>query len=186
MSRYQLAKIVEWAETFRSRKRMQKLIFSLQAAGCSLEANYDLHYYGPYSHDVATLTDEMVREGLLKERSDTYHFGGEYSYTLPETSRQHVSNYEAGLEGSQMAQQMGRFQSLARKLHLAAQRARHCSNHRVPSEARQRLARCRGENVPVQEFALGHRIPEKSRGVGESSGRARYATRISADRLANS
>jgi hypothetical protein len=33
MERYQLAKIIEWAGTFQSRKRMQKLVFMLQAAG---------------------------------------------------------------------------------------------------------------------------------------------------------
>lgn len=119
MNRYQLAKIVGWAGTFRSRKRMQKLIFLLQAAGCALDASYDLHYYGPYSQDVARLTDEMVREGLLEERIDAHPYGEQYSYTLSEISRQQVMEYEAGPEGSQMAQQVGRFRSLAHTVYLA-------------------------------------------------------------------
>ena len=45
MNRYQLAKIVQWAGTLRSRKRMQKMIFLLKAAGCPLDADYDLHHY---------------------------------------------------------------------------------------------------------------------------------------------
>jgi uncharacterized protein YwgA len=30
---------------------MQKLIFMLQAAGCPLDADYDLHHYGPFRED---------------------------------------------------------------------------------------------------------------------------------------
>jgi len=67
MHRYQLAKIVDWAGKLRSRKRMQKPIFLLQAAGYPLDADYDFHKYGPYSRDVARLTDEFTREGLLEE-----------------------------------------------------------------------------------------------------------------------
>ena len=72
MNRYQLAKIVQWAGTLRSRKRMQKMIFLLQAAGCPLDADYDLHHYGPYSQDVARLTDEMVRRSFsVRQRRRT-------------------------------------------------------------------------------------------------------------------
>ena len=75
MNRYQLAKIVQWAGTLRSRKRMQKMIFLLKAAGCPLDADYDLHHYGPYSQDVARLTDEMVREKLLCETTERAPYG---------------------------------------------------------------------------------------------------------------
>jgi hypothetical protein len=36
MNRYQLAKIVDWAGTLETRKRMQKVVYLLQVAGCPL------------------------------------------------------------------------------------------------------------------------------------------------------
>jgi uncharacterized protein YwgA len=117
MTRYQLGKIVEWAGTFHSRKRMQKLVFLLQAAGCPLDADYDLHHYGPYSQDVARLTDEMVREDLLEERIDAHSYGEQYSYTLSDESRRQIAEYEAGPRGSQLAEQVAKFRPLARMLY---------------------------------------------------------------------
>jgi uncharacterized protein YwgA len=116
MNRYQLAKIVEWAGTLRSRKRMQKMVFLLQAAGCPLDVAYDLHYYGPYSQDVARLTDEMVREKLLVETTETRPFGEQYSYALTDGAIRQISEYEASPRGTGPAKEMTQFESLARKL----------------------------------------------------------------------
>src|SRR5438132_12570999 len=117
MTRYQLGKIVEWAGTFHSRKRMQKLVFLLQAAGCPLDADYELHHYGPYSQDVARLTDGMVREGLLEERMEAHPYGEQYSYRLSEESIRQIAEYEAGPRGAQPAEQIARFEPLARALY---------------------------------------------------------------------
>jgi len=119
MNRFELAKIVQWPGTFRSRKRMQKLIFLLQAAGCPLNAEFSLHHYGPYSQDVARLTDEMVREGLLQEQREVHPYGEQYSYTLSEGSQRQIAEYEASPEGLQSAAQMTRFKSLAGRLYGA-------------------------------------------------------------------
>ena len=56
-------------------KGMQKMIFLLQAAGCPLDAEYDLHNYGPYSQDVAQLADELTRASLLAEEVETHPQG---------------------------------------------------------------------------------------------------------------
>jgi uncharacterized protein YwgA len=117
MTRYQLGKLVEWAGTFHSRKRMQKIIFLLQAAGCPLDADYDLHHYGPYSEDVARLIDAMVGEKLLEERMEVHPYGEQYSYTLPDESRRQIAEYEAGPRGAQPAEQIAQFQPLARTLY---------------------------------------------------------------------
>ena len=82
MNRYQLAKIVDWAGTLETRKRMQKVVYLLQVAGCPLGADYTLHHYGPYSHDVARLTDEMVQASLLVEKTTSNAVGQQYSYSL--------------------------------------------------------------------------------------------------------
>jgi HD superfamily phosphohydrolase/uncharacterized protein YwgA len=116
MSRYQLAKIVDWAGTLHSRKRLQKLVYLLQAAGCPLEAEYALHHYGPYSQDVAQLTDEMVRLNWLDEAAESNSFGVQYSYQLPETTRQKLDEYERGPRGQEWPALMASFQERAKSL----------------------------------------------------------------------
>jgi uncharacterized protein len=117
MNRYQLAKIVQWAGTFRSRKRMQKLIFMLQAAGCPLDAEYELHPYGPYSDDVARVIGELVCAGLLVETSEP-HLGGElYSYTLSADASRQIAECESGPRGVESPREMAAFHSLALKLY---------------------------------------------------------------------
>src|SRR5438876_8802937 len=82
MTRYQLAKLVEWAGILNSRKRLQKVVFLLQASGCPIEAEYFLHHYGPYSQEVARMSDEMVQVGLLEESSQPNPVGVQYAYKL--------------------------------------------------------------------------------------------------------
>ena len=94
MNRYQLAKIVDWAGLLRSRKRMQKVVYLLQVAGCPLQADYILHHYGPYSQEVARLTDEMVRSALLDETSEATTVGEQYAYRLPEATRKKLEDAE--------------------------------------------------------------------------------------------
>lgn len=89
MNKLQLALLTRWAEDsgepgIRGRKRMQKVIYFLQQADCPIEADYILHHYGPYSREVANVTDIMVAEGLLVERSSG---GGEYEYSLGSNTR---------------------------------------------------------------------------------------------------
>lgn len=90
MDRYQLATLVEWAGTLETRKRLQKVVYLLQAAGCDLDVEYTLHHYGPYSSDVATLTDEMVRTGLLDEEEKPNAAGRSFSYQLSPRARSEV------------------------------------------------------------------------------------------------
>ena len=116
MNRYQLAKIIDWAGTLRSRKRMQKLIFLLQAAGCPLDADYDFHKYGPYSQDVARLTDELTREGLLEEEVQRHPFGEHYCYSLSQKTKQQMTDYEESTRGSEQARRMDQFAALARSM----------------------------------------------------------------------
>jgi len=84
MDRYQMVKLVEWAGTLRTRKRLQKVVYLLQCAGCPLEAEFTLHHYGPYSFEVARLADELVQAGLLMETEGVNPAGREFSYALGE------------------------------------------------------------------------------------------------------
>jgi hypothetical protein len=116
MNRYQLAKLVDWAGTLRSRKRMQKVVYLLQDAGCPLHADFILHHYGPYSQEVALLTDEMVRLGLLEETSEPSPVGVQYSYSLPEPTRQKLEDYERSPESVESLGLLTPFEKKARLL----------------------------------------------------------------------
>jgi uncharacterized protein len=116
MNRYQLAKIVDWAGTLHSRKRLQKVVYLLQEAGCPLQADYTLHHYGPYSQELARLTDEMVRSSLLEENSETTSFGVQYSYRLPEKTRRKLNEYERSPQSRDSLGIMASFQKKAKSL----------------------------------------------------------------------
>ncbi|MCA9277559.1 MAG: hypothetical protein R3B58_05540 [Phycisphaerales bacterium] len=92
MDKLQLALLTKWAEDanlggIKGRKRMQKVIYFLKQAGCPIYADYTLHHYGPYSSEVANVTDVMVAEGLLNEQSGSGMGGGQYDYTLGSNTR---------------------------------------------------------------------------------------------------
>jgi uncharacterized protein YwgA len=116
MTRYQLAKLVLWAGTLNTRKRLQKVAFMLQAAGCPLEAGFILHYYGPYSEDVARLTDEMVRLKLLEEIPSPVSNGTQFSYRLPEEIARQLRELEASDRGAVWEAQLAPFEDKAKVL----------------------------------------------------------------------
>jgi uncharacterized protein YwgA len=116
MTRYQLAKLVSWAGRVDARKRLQKVVYLLQAAGCPLEADFFLHHYGPYSQDVARLTDEMVRANLLREEEEPLSQGSRYSYRLPESVEEQLSTSETTPHGKHGLERMEPFESIAKRL----------------------------------------------------------------------
>jgi uncharacterized protein len=88
MNRLQLATLLSWAGQvgIQGRKRLQKVVFFLQEAGCPLDCRYTLHHFGPYSRDVADRCDEMVAAGLIEEVPGPVNGVMQYDYTLkPET-----------------------------------------------------------------------------------------------------
>jgi uncharacterized protein YwgA len=116
MTKYQLAKLVDWAGTLRTRKRLQKVVYLLQAAGCPLEADYGLHHFGPYSPDVAQLTDEMAQAGLLEETRESNGVGRQYSYRLTDRARQQLAALEENPQGRAWAEPLAGFEARARQL----------------------------------------------------------------------
>lgn len=116
MTRYQLAKLVKWAGTLHSRKRLQKVVFLLQAGGCPFDAEYTLHHYGPYSQEVARLSDEMVQVGLLNEESEQNQVGLQYSYDLPDSVEKEIAELEGTAKGKKMAAHLSPFEAQAKEL----------------------------------------------------------------------
>src|SRR5262245_51870399 len=110
MNRYQLAKMVDWAGTLDTRKRMQKVACVLQGA------DFNLHHYGPYSQEVARLTDEMVQARILDERDESNMVGQQFSYSLNEGARKNLADFEATPRGRAAAAELEPHEDLARRL----------------------------------------------------------------------
>ena len=93
MNRLQMATLLSWADdhSIQGRKRMQKVVYFLQYAGCPLDCQYTLHHFGPYSRDVAEVCDEMVAAGLIEEHSGP---NSSYSYKLAHITRDYLADVE--------------------------------------------------------------------------------------------
>jgi len=112
-----MAKLVEWAGEIKTRKLLQKVIYLLQAAGCPFDAEYSLHLYGPYSQDVAQLTDEMVGVGLLEEEKKSNMVrGSSYSYRLGEKARQSLHQLDESGKSQPWLDKLNKYQSKAQNL----------------------------------------------------------------------
>jgi uncharacterized protein len=109
MNRYELAKIVDWAGSLDTRKRMQKVVYLLQVMGCPAGADYSLHHYGPYSQEVARLTDEMVQANLLTESATLNAVGQQFSYCLSDSARRSIAAFETSPTGWAQAAQLNHF-----------------------------------------------------------------------------
>lgn len=76
MKDYWLAKLISSSDEVDSRKRLQKSVYLLQLAGCPLRCDYILHYYGPYSFELAGLMDQLDGANIIKETSEQTGFAG--------------------------------------------------------------------------------------------------------------
>lgn len=116
MNKYQLAKLIQWAGTLETRKRMQKVAYLLQAAGCPLNADFFLHRFGPYSQDVAQLTEELVGAGVLDEIKSENGIGHQFRYQLTEQGNALITSYESRSPGKGHQSAMAKYEALAKKL----------------------------------------------------------------------
>lgn len=116
MTKYQLAKLILMAEGLRSRKRVQKTVHLLQAAGCPLDAEFRLHYYGPYSAGLAELLDRMVSGGILGETTSETPVGMQYNYQFNEEVRESLEEYEQTPHGQSARAEMERYEHLLGQL----------------------------------------------------------------------
>lgn len=94
MNRLQLATLLSWAGNggLQGRKRLQKVVFFLQEAGCPLDCRYTLHHFGPYSRDVADACDEIVAAGLVNEIAESQNGVTQYTYALKPSTRDLVAD----------------------------------------------------------------------------------------------
>jgi uncharacterized protein YwgA len=117
MHRYHLAKLIDLAGGLDSRKRVQKVVYLLQAAGCDLGADYHLHHYGPYSTDVARTLDDLVRSDVLEEtRSSLSNGGRRFSYKTAASGGEQIADLEKTRRGELLQQHLKPFEAFAAEL----------------------------------------------------------------------
>jgi uncharacterized protein YwgA len=105
MNRYQLAKLIAIAGKVHARKRVQKIVFLLQAAGLDFGATFRLHHFGPYSTEVASLLDEMSRQGILEEERYANVVGWQSEYSLTDDAKRSLAEFEETPKGRASAAQ---------------------------------------------------------------------------------
>ena len=99
MNTYALAKLIASVGEVDSRKRLHKCIFLLQLAGLETRAEYCLHYYGPFSRDVAETTDLLTQSNILEETPHAHPMGEQYSYRIAAKGLAMLADYEATPQG---------------------------------------------------------------------------------------
>jgi uncharacterized protein YwgA len=88
----------------------------LQAAGCPLNADFFLHRFGPYSQEVAQLTDELVADGVLIELKSENAAGHQFGYRLTSRGEALLSSFESRPSGTEFEKAMSKFETLAKRL----------------------------------------------------------------------
>lgn len=118
MTKYQLAKLVELAGRISTRKRVQKTLYLLQAAGFDLGITFRLHHYGPYSAEVAALLDEMSQQdgGVLREQRNANLAGWQSEYTLSEEGQRILVEFESTPRGKAALLQFEEYTPQIRRL----------------------------------------------------------------------
>ena len=116
MTRYQLAKLVQWAGKLQTRKRLQKVTYLLRVAGCPWNDEFGLHHFGPYSAEVAQRADEMTSLGLLEEECVGNPARQQYNYTLTDDARRQLTSLEATPAGQAGARELAPYDERAREL----------------------------------------------------------------------
>ena len=94
MKDYWLAKLISSVTEVDSRKRLQKSIYLLQQAGCPLQCDYILHYYGPYSFELAALIDQLDGAKIIEETPEATGYGSRYESRITEKGRKILHSIE--------------------------------------------------------------------------------------------
>lgn len=117
MTKYQLAKLILLADGIRSRKRIQKTVHLLQAAGCPLEvSDYRIHYYGPYSKSLARLVDDMTSSDMLVETAEESGVGRQFNYRVNAEAEKSLKTFERSSLGAQWSAVLQTYSDLLHEL----------------------------------------------------------------------
>lgn len=128
MKDYWLAKLISEVGEVDSRKRLQKAVYLLQVSGCPLQCDYILHYYGPYSFELAELINELDSVGVITEEEQPAGIGSRYTSSIKQEGKEMLKEFGETETGTKLKRPLSKFisefQELnkvdLRKLELAA------------------------------------------------------------------
>lgn len=110
MKDYWLAKLISSVTEVDSRKQLQKSIYLLQRAGCPLQFSYILHYYGPYSFELASLIDQLKGADIIDESAEPTGLSNiRYKSKIKEKGKHVLKNFEKSETGKDMYGQIKPF-----------------------------------------------------------------------------
>jgi uncharacterized protein YwgA len=117
MKDYWLAKLISCVSEVDSRKRLQKAVYLLELDGSPLVCDYVLHYYGPYSFELAALIDQLNGAGIVDETPEPLALGMvRYRSSITEPGKKALDGFEQTDKGRQLRAEIepfiGPFKSL--------------------------------------------------------------------------
>jgi uncharacterized protein YwgA len=105
MKDYWLAKLISSVIEVDSRKRLQKSIYLLQKSGSPLHFSYILHYYGPYSFELAGLIDQLDTVEIIRETQE----GNAYKSSITPRGKEVIKNFEGTGTGKKAMEELKGF-----------------------------------------------------------------------------
>ena len=87
---YILLKFINSVSLVRGRVRLQKAFYLLQYMGLNIDDRFSMHYYGPYSADLALRIDSLVSNGYIEEGGSAR----EYKYNISEPGKAAIARIE--------------------------------------------------------------------------------------------
>jgi uncharacterized protein YwgA len=103
MKDYWLAKLISCVDAVDSRKRLQKSVYLLQLSGSPLVCDYILHYYGPYSFELASLIDQLNGARIIEETPEPFASGMvRYRSVVKESGKKALDEFERTDKGRQL------------------------------------------------------------------------------------
>ncbi|MEJ2703204.1 MAG: hypothetical protein P8Z79_12250 [Sedimentisphaerales bacterium] len=110
MKDYWLAKLIASVDHVDSRKRLQKSIYLLQRSDCPLKCDYLLHYYGPYSFELAGLMDQLCGAKVVEETPEQLGAGTiRYKSAITERGQRTLASFERTERGQKVLRQITPF-----------------------------------------------------------------------------
>ena len=106
---YWLAKLISSVDKVDSRKRLQKAVFLLQTAGSPLKCDYILHYYGPYSFELANLVDKLKSSKIIEEKPEQRYSAVSYTSKLTDIGIEVLQSFEKSENGKKYSDKISPF-----------------------------------------------------------------------------
>lgn len=89
-STYYLLKIFDQVNRINGRKKLQKLVYLIEASGTHLPFSYQYHHYGPYSSQLQQEISFMVQQDFLTELKEDEA----YIYEITRRGREFMDRIE--------------------------------------------------------------------------------------------